>query len=62
MGSDNWTAGAARNSEDLNLVASPAVAADYAAHWRERLAVSLPFNQRADWCRVSSAQILSGVH
>jgi hypothetical protein len=26
-GSYNWTAGAARNSEDLNLVASPAVAA-----------------------------------
>jgi hypothetical protein len=32
MGSYNWTEGAARNSEDLNLVSSPAVAAAYAAH------------------------------
>jgi len=54
MGSYNWTVGAARNSEDLNLVASPAVSAAYAAHWRERLAVSAPFNRREDWCRVAS--------
>jgi phosphatidylserine/phosphatidylglycerophosphate/cardiolipin synthase-like enzyme len=53
MGSYNWTAGAARNSENLNLVASPTVGAAYAAHWRERLAVSSPFNRREDWCRVS---------
>ena len=52
MGSYNWTVGAARNSEDLNLIASPAVGAAYAAHWRERLAVSAPFNRREDWCRV----------
>jgi phosphatidylserine/phosphatidylglycerophosphate/cardiolipin synthase-like enzyme len=52
MGSYNWTAGAARNSENLNLVASPVVGAAYAAHWRERLAVSSPFNRREDWCRV----------
>ena len=32
MGSMNWTNGAARNSEDLNLVSSAAVAAAYAAH------------------------------
>jgi hypothetical protein len=35
MGSYNWTRGAAANSEDLNLVSSPAVAAAaaaYAAH------------------------------
>jgi phosphatidylserine/phosphatidylglycerophosphate/cardiolipin synthase-like enzyme len=54
MGSYNWTAGAARNSEDLNLVASPVVGAAYAAHWRERLAASSPFNRREDWCRVAS--------
>jgi hypothetical protein len=40
------------NSEDLKLVASPAVGAAYAAHWRERLAVSAPFTRREDWCRV----------
>ena len=54
MGSYNWTAGAARNSEDLNLVASPVVGAAYAAHWRERLAISSPFNRREDWCRIAS--------
>ena len=54
-GSMNWTRGAAVNSEDLNLISSPAVAAAYAGHWRERLAVSLPFNRREDWCRGSSA-------
>jgi phosphatidylserine/phosphatidylglycerophosphate/cardiolipin synthase-like enzyme len=50
MGSYNWTAGAARNSEDLNLVSSPTVAAAYAAHWRDRLAVSVRFVRREDWC------------
>jgi len=51
MGSYNWTRNAARNSEDLNLVASPALAAAYAAHWRDRLAISVPFAGRQDWCR-----------
>ncbi|MGH7114180.1 MAG: phospholipase D-like domain-containing protein [Stellaceae bacterium] len=51
MGSYNWTRNAARNSEDLNLVASPALAAAYAAQWRARLAVSAPFAGRQDWCR-----------
>ena len=50
-GSYNWTRGAAANSEDLNLVASPAVAEAYAAHWRERQARSLRFDRREDWCR-----------
>ena len=50
MGSYNWTTGAAQNSEDLNLVSSPTVAAAYAAHWRERLAVSIRFDRREDWC------------
>jgi phospholipase D len=51
MGSYNWTRNAARNSEDLNLVASPAVAAAYAAQWGTRRAVSAPFAGREDWCR-----------
>jgi phosphatidylserine/phosphatidylglycerophosphate/cardiolipin synthase-like enzyme len=51
MGSYNWTRNAARNSEDLNLVVSRALAAEYAAQWRSRLAVSVPFAGREDWCR-----------
>jgi phosphatidylserine/phosphatidylglycerophosphate/cardiolipin synthase-like enzyme len=50
-GSYNWTRGAAANSEDLNLVASPAVAEAYAAHWHDRQARSLPFDRREDWCK-----------
>jgi phospholipase D len=56
MGSYNWTRGAAANSEDLNLISSPAVAAAYAAHWRNRHAVSVRFDRREDWCRASSAE------
>jgi phosphatidylserine/phosphatidylglycerophosphate/cardiolipin synthase-like enzyme len=56
MGSYNWTRGASENSEDLNLVSSPTVAAAYTTHWRQRLGVSVPFIQRADWCRASSAE------
>ena len=51
MGSYNWTRNAARNSEDLNLVSSRALAAAYAEQWRNRLAVSVPFSGREDWCR-----------
>ena len=51
MGSYNWTRNAARNSEDLNLVASRALAAAYAAQWRSRRAVSVPFGAGEDWCR-----------
>ena len=50
-GSMNWTAGAARNSEDINLISSEAVAAAYAAHWQHRLVASVPFSRREDWCR-----------
>jgi cardiolipin hydrolase len=53
-GSYNWTRGAADNSEDLNLVASSAVAAAYAAHWRDRQAHSLRFDRREDWCRAGA--------
>jgi phospholipase D len=56
MGSYNWTRNAARNSEDLNLVASPAVAAAYAAQWGTRRAVSVPFAGREDWCRLRRAR------
>ena len=54
-GSYNWTRGAAENSENLNLISSPAVAAAYMAHWRERLAVSVRFDRREDWCHASPA-------
>ena len=50
-GSMNWTGGAAYNSENLNLVASPVIAAAYAGHWHQRLALSSPYRQREDWCR-----------
>ena len=55
-GSYNWTRGAAANSEDLNLVASPAVAEAYAAHWRDRQTRSLRFDRREDWCRARAQQ------
>ena len=35
----------------------PTVAGAYAAHWPQRLAVSVPFVQREDWCRASSAEV-----
>lgn len=49
QGSYNWTRGAASNSEDLNLISSPAVAAAYTGHWRQRLALSARFDRREDW-------------
>lgn len=58
-GSYNWTRGAAANSEDLNLVASAAVAGAYAAHWRGRQALSTRFDRREDWCRTPSAEARS---
>jgi phosphatidylserine/phosphatidylglycerophosphate/cardiolipin synthase-like enzyme len=51
MGSMNWTASGARNSEDVNLIASSDVAAAYTAHWLGRQAVPAPFTRREDWCR-----------
>jgi phosphatidylserine/phosphatidylglycerophosphate/cardiolipin synthase-like enzyme len=54
-GSMNWTHRAAANSENFNLIFSPAPAAVYLAHWQTRLAVSSPFNRREDWCRASPA-------
>jgi len=55
-GSYNWTRRAAANSENLNLISSGDVAAAYAAHWRQRLAVSIRFNRKEDWCGVESAE------
>jgi phosphatidylserine/phosphatidylglycerophosphate/cardiolipin synthase-like enzyme len=59
-GSMNWTRGAAANSEDLNLISSAAVAAAYAAHWRERLAASIRYDRREDWCRAASPEVRLG--
>ena len=50
-GSMNWTGGAAQNSENLSLVASKIIAAAYAGHWNQRLALSSPYVQREDWCQ-----------
>jgi phosphatidylserine/phosphatidylglycerophosphate/cardiolipin synthase-like enzyme len=54
-GSMNWTGGAAQNSENLNLVASKIIAAAYAGHWNQRLALSSPYTQRDHWCRSREA-------
>jgi hypothetical protein len=31
-------------------ISSPTIAATYATHWRERLAVSVRFDRRENWC------------
>jgi phosphatidylserine/phosphatidylglycerophosphate/cardiolipin synthase-like enzyme len=49
-GSMSWTGGAAYNSENLALLASPAIAAAYAGHWHQRLALSSSYTRREDWC------------
>jgi phosphatidylserine/phosphatidylglycerophosphate/cardiolipin synthase-like enzyme len=58
-GSYNWTRRSAANSENINLISSPAVAAAYAGHWRQRLAVSIRFNRKEDWCATQSAEGMS---
>ena len=50
-GSYNFSAGAARNSEDLNLVTSPQVADAYSVHWWARKAIAVPFGEASRWCR-----------
>jgi phosphatidylserine/phosphatidylglycerophosphate/cardiolipin synthase-like enzyme len=60
MGSYNWTRSAARNSEDLNRVTSPLVAAAYAARWQARAAVSVPFAGREGWCRPRPGRAIDG--
>jgi phosphatidylserine/phosphatidylglycerophosphate/cardiolipin synthase-like enzyme len=54
-GSMNRSVSAAHNSENLNLVASKTIAAAYAGHWHQRLALSSPYTQREDWCRSREA-------
>jgi len=51
MGSYNFSAGAARNSEDLNVVTSLEVAETYAKHWQARQAVSVRFADGSEWYR-----------
>jgi phosphatidylserine/phosphatidylglycerophosphate/cardiolipin synthase-like enzyme len=50
-GSMNWSKGSTSNFENLNLVVSLDVAESYAVHWRQRLAASMPYANRDDWCR-----------
>ncbi len=50
MGGYNFSAGAAFNSEDLNVVASPEVAEAYAEHWQARQAGAVRFGGALDWC------------
>jgi hypothetical protein len=51
MGSYNFSAGAAFNSEDLNVVTSPEVAVAYATHWQARQAGAFRFADASDWCQ-----------
>jgi hypothetical protein len=39
--------------DDINVISSEALAAAYAAHWQDRLVVSVRFTRREDWCRSS---------
>jgi phosphatidylserine/phosphatidylglycerophosphate/cardiolipin synthase-like enzyme len=48
-GSYNWTGQAVHNSEDLNVIRSPLVAAQYERHWRERRAAATPIGEKV-WC------------
>jgi phosphatidylserine/phosphatidylglycerophosphate/cardiolipin synthase-like enzyme len=50
MGSYNFSAGAALDSEDLNVVTSPELAEAYALHWQARQAISLRFEDTSQWC------------
>ena len=52
MGWMHRTRGTAANADDLNLVLSSEVVAADAAHWRQRLIMSVSFDRREDWCRV----------
>jgi phosphatidylserine/phosphatidylglycerophosphate/cardiolipin synthase-like enzyme len=50
MGSDNFSAGAAFNSEDLNIITSPEVAEAYVAHWQARQTGAVRFADASAWC------------
>ena len=51
MGSYNFSAGAAQDSEDLNVVTSQDLAEAYAKHWLARQSVSVRFEDRSQWCQ-----------
>jgi len=57
VGSYNWTVQASLNSEDLNVVRSPSVAAQYERHWRTRRDASTPYRMRDDWCPVGTGMV-----
>jgi phosphatidylserine/phosphatidylglycerophosphate/cardiolipin synthase-like enzyme len=50
MGSYNLSAGAARNSEDLNVLTSSQVASAYGKHWQARQGVSIRFGGASERC------------
>jgi phosphatidylserine/phosphatidylglycerophosphate/cardiolipin synthase-like enzyme len=58
-GSMDSTASAVRNSEDINLISSEAVATAYTAHWQNRLVASVQFARREDWCRSPEVAVKS---
>jgi hypothetical protein len=49
MGSYNFSAGAAWNSEDLDVVTWPEVAEAYAPHWQARQAGAVRFADASEW-------------
>ena len=59
-GSYNWTRGAAANSEDLNLVSSRLSRRPTRRTAANGLAVSVPYQRREGWFRVSLPEVGSG--
>lgn len=68
QGSYNFSGNADKNSENVNLVTAPEVAAAYTAHWTRRQAVSTPYEARVlfgtvedvkagkAWCKIKIAR------
>ena len=50
MGRYNFSAGEARNSQDLNVVTSGEAVEAYAAHWQARQGVSVRYVDASEWC------------
>ena len=50
LGATIFWAGAAWNSEDMNVVTSAEVTEAYAAHWQVRVFGAVRFGDAADWC------------
>ncbi len=53
-GSFNASAAAAKNAENTNLVAAPAIAEAYRAQWERRAALSVPYVDRVHSCRAKT--------